>query len=42
MPPLDGIEYAAVAMNWHGGSVRRLRRIVEAALRARDVRAARN
>ena len=30
MPPLDGVEYAAVTMNWRGGSVRRLRRIVEA------------
>jgi ATP-dependent Lon protease len=42
MPPLDGVEYAAVTMNWRGGSVRRLRRIVEAVLRERDVRAARN
>ena len=42
MPPLDGVEYAAVAMNWRGGSVRRLRRIVEAILRDRDVRATRN
>jgi ATP-dependent Lon protease len=42
MPPLDGVEYAAVAMNWRGGSVRRLRRIIEAILRDRDVRATRN
>jgi ATP-dependent Lon protease len=42
IPPLDGIERAAVAQHWHGGSVRRLRRIVEAILRERDVRAARN
>jgi ATP-dependent Lon protease len=42
MPPLDGVEYAAVTMNWRGGSVRRLRRIVEAVLCERDVRAARN
>jgi hypothetical protein len=40
--PLDGIERTAVAQHWHGGSVRRLRRIVEATLRARDLRAARN
>jgi ATP-dependent Lon protease len=42
MPPLDGVEYAAVTVNWRGGSVRRLRRIVEAVLRERDVRATRN
>jgi ATP-dependent Lon protease len=42
MPPLDGVEYAAVTMNWRGGSVRRLRRIIEAILRDRDVRATRN
>jgi ATP-dependent Lon protease len=41
-PPLDGVERAAVAEHWHGGSVRRLRRIVEAILRERDLRAARN
>lgn len=40
--PLDGLERAAIAQHWHGGSVRRLRRIVEAILRERDVRAARN
>jgi hypothetical protein len=42
MPPLDGVEYAAVTVNWRGGSARRLRRIVEAVLRERDVRATRN
>jgi hypothetical protein len=42
VPPLDGVEYAAVTMNWRGGSVRRLRRIVEAVLRERDVCATRN
>jgi hypothetical protein len=39
---LDGVERAAVAANWRGGSVRRLRRIVEALLRERDLRASRN
>jgi ATP-dependent Lon protease len=42
MPPLDGAEFAAVARNWRGGSVRRLRRVVEAILRQRDLRATRN
>jgi ATP-dependent Lon protease len=42
VPPLDGAEHAAVARNWRGGSVRRLRRIVEAVLRERDLRATRN
>jgi ATP-dependent Lon protease len=42
MPPLDGTEHTAVARHWCGGSVRRLRRIVDAILRDRDVRAARN
>jgi ATP-dependent Lon protease len=42
VPPLDGAEHAAVARNWRGGSVRRLRRIVEAILRQRDLRATRN
>jgi hypothetical protein len=42
IPPLDGLERAAIAQHWHGGSVRRLRRIVEAILRERDVRAVRN
>jgi ATP-dependent Lon protease len=42
MPPLDGLEHAAVARHWRGGSLRRLRRIVEAILRERDVGATRN
>jgi ATP-dependent Lon protease len=29
-------------MNWRGGSVRRLRRIIEVILRERDIRAPRN
>jgi ATP-dependent Lon protease len=40
--PLDGIEHEAVARNWAGGSVRRLRRVVEAVLRERDIHASRN
>jgi ATP-dependent Lon protease len=40
--PLDEIEYAAVARRWRGGSVRRLRRIVEAVFNARDLRAVRH
>ncbi|AMA61203.1 AAA family ATPase [Bradyrhizobium sp. CCGE-LA001] len=39
---LDGIEREAVAKHWPGGSVRRLRRTVEAVLRERDIRALRN
>jgi ATP-dependent Lon protease len=42
IPPLDGFERAVIAQHWGGGSVRRLRRIVEAILRERDLRAARN
>jgi ATP-dependent Lon protease len=42
VPPLDGVEHTAVARHWRGGSVRRLRRIVESVLRERDVRATRN
>jgi ATP-dependent Lon protease len=42
VPPLNGIERAAVGQHWLGGSVRRLRRIVEAILRERDVCAPRN
>jgi ATP-dependent Lon protease len=42
MPPLDGTEHAAITHHWRGGSVRRLRRIVEAILRERDLRATRN
>lgn len=40
--PFDGAEHAAVAAHWRGGSVRRLRRLVEAILRKRDRTAARN
>jgi len=40
--PLDGIELAAVAQHWRGGSVRRLRRIVEVILRQRDTTSVRN
>jgi ATP-dependent Lon protease len=40
--PLAGFERDAVAMHWRGGSVRRLRRVVEIVLRARDKSAARN
>jgi ATP-dependent Lon protease len=42
VPPLDGVERAAVAQHWRGGSVRRLRRVVEAVLRTRDTSASRN
>lgn len=42
VPPLDGVEREAVAKHWPGGSVRRLRRVVEAVLRERDIRAPRN
>jgi ATP-dependent Lon protease len=42
VPPLNGIERAAVGQHWLGDSVRRLRRIVEAILRERDVCAPRN
>ncbi|OKO86861.1 ATPase AAA [Bradyrhizobium sp. AS23.2] len=42
VPPLDGAERAAIAHSWRGGSVRRLRRMVEAILRERDLRAVRN
>ncbi|BCA05876.1 AAA family ATPase [Bradyrhizobium diazoefficiens] len=42
VPPLDGTERAAIAHNWRGGSLRQLRRMVEAILRERDLRAARN
>jgi len=41
-PPLDGVELSAVALTWRGGSVRRLRRIVDAILHERDLRAVRN
>jgi ATP-dependent Lon protease len=39
---LTGYERDAVATHWRGGSVRRLRRVVEIVLRARDKTAARN
>ncbi|MGU3340700.1 AAA family ATPase [Methylobacterium mesophilicum] len=34
--PMDGMERAALRQRWRGGSVRRLRRAVEAVLRVRD------
>jgi len=40
--PLDEAEHVAVAKLWQGGSVRRLRRIVEIILRERDLSATRN
>lgn len=40
--PLDGAERMAIAAHWRGGSVRRLRRLVESILRERDLHAARN
>jgi ATP-dependent Lon protease len=40
--PIDGVEREVIARHWPGGSVRRLRRIVDAILRERDVRASRN
>jgi hypothetical protein len=40
--PLDENEHAAVARLWQGGSVRRLRHIVEVILRERDLSATRN
>ncbi len=40
--PLAGFERDMVAANWSGGSVRRLRRVVEAVLRAREKAAVRN
>jgi ATP-dependent Lon protease len=42
LTPLDGVEYAAVSKAWRGGSVRRLRRLVEAVLRDRDSRSTKN
>ena len=42
IPMLDGVEHAAVASAWSGGSVRTLRRLVEVVLRDRDARATRN
>jgi ATP-dependent Lon protease len=40
--PLDSMERTALAQHWRGGSVHRLRRVVAAVLRERDIRAARN
>jgi ATP-dependent Lon protease len=40
--PLAGFERDAVAAHWRGGSIRRLRRVVEIVLRARDKTTARN
>ena len=40
--PLTGLERDAIATHWHGGSVRRLRRVVEAVLRVREKMAPRN
>lgn len=40
--PLDATERAAVAVHWCGGSVRRLRRLIEAILRDRDTNSAKN
>jgi ATP-dependent Lon protease len=40
--PLTGFERDAVAAHWRGGSVRRLRRLVEIVLRARESTAVRN
>lgn len=42
MPRLDGAGHKAVARHWQAGSVRRPRRIVDAILRERDIRAMRN
>jgi ATP-dependent Lon protease len=40
--PLTSFERDAVATHWRGGSVRRLRRVVEIVLRARESAAVRN
>jgi ATP-dependent Lon protease len=40
--PIDDVEYTAVARAWRGGSVRRLRRILEPILRHRGHQATRN
>ena len=40
--PLTGFERDAIAAHWHGGSVRRLRLVVEALLRVREKMAPRN
>lgn len=41
-PALDGFELTVAARSWRGGSVRRLRRIIEAILREREASATRN
>jgi ATP-dependent Lon protease len=40
--PVDDAEYIVLARTWRGGSVRRLRRIIEALLRHRELHATRN
>jgi ATP-dependent Lon protease len=40
--PLSGVERDAVARNWRGASVRRLRRVVDVVLRVRETLAVRN
>jgi ATP-dependent Lon protease len=40
--PVDSLERLAIARHWRGGSVRRLRRIVEAILQHRETQATRN
>jgi ATP-dependent Lon protease len=40
--PLTGIERETVAIQWRGGSVRRLRRVVEVLLGVREKMASRN
>jgi len=42
LTPLDGVECAAIAKAWRGGSVRRLRRLVEGVLRDRDAHSTKN
>jgi ATP-dependent Lon protease len=38
LEPLDGLEHAALRRRWRGGSLRKLRRLVEGVLRVRDRR----
>ncbi|MEH2524198.1 MULTISPECIES: AAA family ATPase [unclassified Bradyrhizobium] len=40
--PLDGVERRMIAEHWQGGSVRQLRRVVEAILREREIRSIRH
>jgi ATP-dependent Lon protease len=40
--PLDTVEYSAIAGSWRGGSIRRLRRIIEVVLRERERMTVRN